>query len=141
MVIDISNFIRESSFPTFYKSIRSYSKFSKWSLIANPLRVHFPSTADEEFDELCFKFGLEIDDVVDDPDKGVTYKIEIGANRYDLLCIEGIARSLRVYLGLETLPRFKVLPAKEPAQYKLIVKPSTAQVKTTYCLYYLFNVI
>ncbi|KAG0728495.1 Phenylalanine--tRNA ligase beta subunit [Chionoecetes opilio] len=84
---------------------------------------------DEEFDELCFKFGLEIDDVVDDPDKGLTYKIEIGANRYDLLCIEGIARSLRVYLGLETLPRFRVLPAKEPAQYRLIVKPATAQVR------------
>uniref|UniRef100_A0A0P4W7L9 Phenylalanine--tRNA ligase beta subunit n=1 Tax=Scylla olivacea TaxID=85551 RepID=A0A0P4W7L9_SCYOL len=85
--------------------------------------------SDEEFDDLCFKFGLEIDDIVDDPDKGMTYKIEIGANRYDLLCIEGIARTLRVFLGLETLPKFQVLPAKDPAQYKLIVKPAVAQVR------------
>lgn len=79
---------------------------------------------------MCFKFGLEIDDVVEDPDTGVAFKIEVGANRYDLLCIEGIARSLRVYLGLESPPRYQLVPAKDPAQYKLIVKPSVAQVKT-----------
>lgn len=95
------------------------------------------STADEEFDELCFKFGLEIDDIVDDPETGtgVTYKIEVGANRYDLLCIEGIAQSLRIYLGLEDPPRYQLLPAKEPEKYKLIVKPAVAQVRTLYiCL-------
>lgn len=27
------------------------------------------------------------------------YKIDIPANRYDLLCIEGLARALRVFLG------------------------------------------
>lgn len=90
------------------------------------------STADEEFDELCFKFGIEIDDIVDDPDTGVAFKIEVGANRYDLLCIEGIARSLRIYLGLESPPRYKLLPAQEPQKYKLIVKPSVAQVKSVH---------
>lgn len=68
--------------------------------------------------------------MVDDPDTGVAFKIEVGANRYDLLCIEGIARSLRIYLGLETLPKYQLLPAKEPEKYKLIVKPAVAQVKT-----------
>lgn len=29
----------------------------------------------------------------------VVYKIDIPANRYDLLCIEGLARALRVFLG------------------------------------------
>ncbi|XP_071518478.1 phenylalanine--tRNA ligase beta subunit [Panulirus ornatus] len=85
--------------------------------------------SDEEFDELCFQYGLEVDDIIDDPDKGMTYKIEVAANRYDLLCIEGIARSLCVYLGKESLPNYRVVPAKEPEKYKLIVKPPTAQVR------------
>lgn len=93
----------------------------------------FSSTADEEFDELCFKYGIELDDVVDDPDKedSPTYKIEVGANRYDLLCLEGIARTLRVYLGLETPPRFRTVTPLEPQQYRLIVKPATAKVTET----------
>ena len=27
----------------------------------------------------------------------VTYKIEIGANRYDLLCLEGLVRNLLIF--------------------------------------------
>jgi phenylalanyl-tRNA synthetase beta chain len=34
-------------------------------------------------------------------DETVIYKIDIPANRYDLLCIEGIARSLRIFKGLQ----------------------------------------
>lgn len=34
-------------------------------------------------------------------DEAVIYKIDIPANRYDLLCIEGIARSLRIFKGLQ----------------------------------------
>ena len=30
------------------------------------------------------------------------YKIEVAANRYDLLCVEGIASAFRIYLGLDT---------------------------------------
>ena len=37
------------------------------------------------------------------------YKIDIPANRYDLLCIEGIARALRVYLGKEAVPVYRTL--------------------------------
>lgn len=29
----------------------------------------------------------------------VIYKIDIPANRYDLLCLEGLARALRIFLG------------------------------------------
>ena len=36
------------------------------------------------------------------------YKIEVAANRYDLLCVEGIAKAFRVYLGIEPLPKFVV---------------------------------
>lgn len=45
----------------------------------------------EEFDELCFDFGLELDeDTTNDCAEGERpqLKIEIPANRYDMLCIE-----------------------------------------------------
>lgn len=72
---------------------------------------------DEEFDELCFQFGIELDEVMTEDvakelrgsndtvaasaaagSKRVLYYIAIPANRYDLLCIEGVARALNVFL-------------------------------------------
>ena len=50
-----------------------------------------------EFDELCFEFGLELDEVVKEENGDVTYKIEVGANRYDLLCLEGLVRNLLIF--------------------------------------------
>lgn len=79
------------------------------------------SYTDEEFDELCFEFGVEVDDVetqviefTGDGSKAehVVYVIAIPANRYDLLCIEGFARALRVFLGIESSPVFRIV---EPA--------------------------
>lgn len=34
----------------------------------------------------------------------VIYKIDVPANRYDILCIEGLARALRIFLELEEAP-------------------------------------
>jgi len=34
----------------------------------------------------------------------VVYKIEVPANRYDLLCLEGIACAIRMYLNKDTIP-------------------------------------
>ena len=31
----------------------------------------------------------------------VLYKIEVPANRYDLLCLEGLSRALRIFAGME----------------------------------------
>ena len=45
------------------------------------------------------------------------YAIDVPANRYDLLCIEGMARSLRTFLGLEKPPalfRGVLLESREP---------------------------
>lgn len=62
--------------------------------------------ADEEFINLCFEFGLEMEQGdgagmqmtrVDDKGNAIdiskeqVYKLEVAANRYDLLCLEGIA--------------------------------------------------
>uniref|UniRef100_A0A4X2L9U8 Phenylalanine--tRNA ligase beta subunit B1 domain-containing protein n=1 Tax=Vombatus ursinus TaxID=29139 RepID=A0A4X2L9U8_VOMUR len=60
---------------------------------------------DEEFDELCFVFGLELDEITsekeilskeqgDERAEGssdvILYKTDVPANRYDLLCLEGL---------------------------------------------------
>eukprot|EP00918_Siedleckia_nematoides_P106821 GHVU01233017.1.p1 GENE.GHVU01233017.1~~GHVU01233017.1.p1 ORF type:complete len:136 (+),score=14.80 GHVU01233017.1:2695-3102(+) len=39
------------------------------------------SAANEEFDDLCFRFGIEVDDIQVEPDNEVTFRIEVGANR------------------------------------------------------------
>ena len=60
------------------------------------------------------------------------YKIDVPANRYDLLCMEGIARSLRIFLGLEPAPTYTPI---EPAGGRLTmtVEPETARVRP-YCV-------
>lgn len=71
---------------------------------------------DEQFEDLCFEYGLETEmgngaemnmtrlDASGnniDMSKTVVYKVEVPANRYDLLCLEGLALAFRYYLGLE----------------------------------------
>ncbi|KAH8830461.1 phenylalanyl-tRNA synthetase subunit beta [Flagelloscypha sp. PMI_526] len=75
----------------------------------------------EEFDNLCFEYGLELDeDTTEEVESAIKkglpadrpqLKIEIPANRYDLLCIEGISRALRVFLQQGPAPQYRlVLP-------------------------------
>jgi phenylalanyl-tRNA synthetase beta chain len=52
---------------------------------------------DEEVDELCFQFGVELDEVV--PGEEVEYKIDIPANRYDLLCEAGLICALKCFVN------------------------------------------
>ncbi|AMD20212.1 HDL532Cp [Eremothecium sinecaudum] len=83
----------------------------------------------DEFDELCFEFGIELDeDTTEEALKNneePELKIEIGANRYDLLCIEGIAQSLNEYLGRCEAPKYKL---NKPTT-KLYIEPSTEQIR------------
>jgi hypothetical protein len=99
---------------------------------------------EKEFDELCFEFGIELDEVTSEAvmvrkEKGsaaaekeqaseeLIYKIDIPANRYDLLCIEGIARALRVYLGKEAVPVYRTL--KPDTLITMTVGKETAQIR------------
>ncbi|KAL8273538.1 hypothetical protein Esti_002604 [Eimeria stiedai] len=62
--------------------------------------------SDEELDTLCFAFGVELDGVTEQDGEKV-FKIDVPANRYDLLCVEGLGRALRVFTSsapLETTP-------------------------------------
>lgn len=100
----------------------------------------------EEFDELCFEFGIELDEVTSEAEmaakekgsgaeKGLSeeiiYKIDIPANRYDLLCLEGLARALRVFLGKEAAPTYQVVePAGGPsARQKMVVEESVGALR------------
>eukprot|EP01129_Flabellula_baltica_P011155 TRINITY_DN4825_c0_g1_i1.p1 TRINITY_DN4825_c0_g1~~TRINITY_DN4825_c0_g1_i1.p1 ORF type:complete len:600 (+),score=166.55 TRINITY_DN4825_c0_g1_i1:36-1835(+) len=96
---------------------------------------------EEEFDNFLFEYGLELDDVTserekilketgkDDADASdeVIYKIEVPANRYDLLCEEGIGRALLVYLGQAEIPEYKILDVAEPQV--MVVDPSVKSVR------------
>jgi len=95
-----------------------------------------PNMTIDEFDELCFDFGVELDEVTSEKEiamkstgghagqhasERLLLKIDVSANRYDLLCEEGLARALRVFLGKEASPIFKtVMPAKCE---RIVVKP------------------
>jgi phenylalanyl-tRNA synthetase beta chain len=53
--------------------------------------------------------------------ESILYRIDIPANRYDMLCVEGIATAIQTYLGLSTPPVFQSVTPKKLEQ--LIVKP------------------
>ncbi|XP_067951557.1 phenylalanine--tRNA ligase beta subunit-like [Watersipora subatra] len=80
--------------------------------------------SDEEFGDLCFEFGLELDEVTSEyeviakeqgeekaagADKSILYKIDVPANRYDLLCIEGLSRGLKIFSGRLQPPVYRAV--------------------------------
>ncbi|XP_066476618.1 phenylalanine--tRNA ligase beta subunit [Tiliqua scincoides] len=102
------------------------------------------SYTDEEFDELCFEFGLELDEITSEKDiiskeqgneKGegasdiILYKIDVPANRYDLLCLEGLVRGLQIFKGRIRAPRYKrIMPPNGEIQ-RLNITDETSQVR------------
>ncbi|KAI3460664.1 hypothetical protein Pfo_017327 [Paulownia fortunei] len=101
--------------------------------------------SEEEFEDLCFKFGIELDDVTtekaiirkekhleeEEPSENeeVIYKIEVPANRYDLLCLEGLAQALRIFDGLDPMPTYNVASISKESMLKMHVKPETSKVR------------
>ncbi|KAI4882224.1 hypothetical protein NFI96_025672 [Prochilodus magdalenae] len=99
---------------------------------------------DEEVDELCFEFGLELDEITSEKDmisreqgdhkaegasEVILYKIDVPANRHDLLCLEGLVRGLQVFKERGEAPRYKrVSPANGEPQ-RLIITEETAGVR------------
>ncbi|XP_072474040.1 phenylalanine--tRNA ligase beta subunit isoform X1 [Notamacropus eugenii] len=99
---------------------------------------------DEEFDELCFEFGLELDEITsekeiiskeqgDEKAEGasdvVLYKIDVPANRYDLLCLEGLVRGLQVFKERIKAPRYKRIKPNNGQIQRLIITEETAQIR------------
>ncbi|TNN14173.1 Phenylalanine--tRNA ligase beta subunit [Schistosoma japonicum] len=96
----------------------------------------------EEFEELCFSYGLELDEVTTEKElvtrekgkeksKGCStepvYKIEIPANRYDLLCPEGLSRALMIFESKTKPPVYITKKPRNPIQ--LHVSQSTQSVR------------
>ncbi|XP_063162769.1 phenylalanine--tRNA ligase beta subunit [Candoia aspera] len=102
------------------------------------------SYTDEEFDELCFEFGLELDEITSEKDiiskeKGdgeaegasetILYKIDVPANRYDLLCLEGLVRGLQVFKERIRAPRYKKITPPSGEIQRLTITEETAQIR------------
>ena len=110
---------------------------------------------DNEFDELCFEFGIELDDVTSERQMAekeratsqdvtstkdlsmlsdeIIYKIEIPANRYDLLSLEGLSRAMRAFLSIpsNTLKQSSSAVKFEikPAQRKMIIRKEVEAIR------------
>ncbi|XP_055851350.1 phenylalanine--tRNA ligase beta subunit isoform X1 [Episyrphus balteatus] len=102
---------------------------------------------DDEFQQLCFAFGLELDEVTtekqmltkeqgdvaaaQDASEEIIYRIDIPANRYDLLCMEGLVTGLLVFQEKIKPPQFKLVEPKGgiKARETLKILPETAQIR------------
>lgn len=101
---------------------------------------------DAEFDELCFAFGVELDDVTSEREEAqkngslspkelellsdtVIYKIDVPANRYDLLCVEGLSRAIRIFLGDCDAPQYQVLTNHESPITLTVKKDHTDTIR------------
>lgn len=99
---------------------------------------------DDQFSDLCFEFGLELDEVTTEKQmitneqgaeqsvgasEDVIYRIEIPANRYDLLCLEGLVLGLLVFQGKLSPPHYKAVTPEEGSIQKLIITPATQLIR------------
>lgn len=55
----------------------------------------------------------------------VLYKIEVSANRYDLVSLEGLTLALRSFIGTAPYPEIKAIPSGE----KIIISDSVKLVR------------
>ncbi|ORY63548.1 phenylalanyl-tRNA synthetase [Pseudomassariella vexata] len=91
----------------------------------------------EEFEELCFEFGIELDEDTENEDRPIvngqqeppTLKIEIPANRYDMLCFEGIALMLNIFRGKTPTPNFRLTTPASGELHTITVREDTMKVR------------
>lgn len=102
---------------------------------------------DDEFDELCFEFGVELDEITSEREEAikssstqlgakeleaysdsVIYKIDVPANRYDLLCMEGLCRALNIFLGQMDAPTYQVVE-NTTGMERMTVMPATSSIR------------
>nr|GEV34263.1 phenylalanine--tRNA ligase beta subunit, cytoplasmic-like [Tanacetum cinerariifolium] len=72
---------------------------------------------------------LKEDEEVSDNDEEVIYKIEVSANRPDLLCLDGLAQALRIFCGDDSAPKYKLADISKESMLKMHVKPETRQIR------------
>ncbi|KYQ51270.1 putative phenylalanyl-tRNA synthetase beta chain [Trachymyrmex zeteki] len=100
--------------------------------------------SDDEFQTLCFKFGLELDEVTTekqmlakeqgfdqstiDASEEIIYKIDIPANRYDLLCLESLTTGLLIFLNKISIPRYKAIKPNTGME-RIVMNPECLKVR------------
>mmetsp|Transcript_4397 Transcript_4397/g.12384 ORF Transcript_4397/g.12384 Transcript_4397/m.12384 type:complete len:625 (+) Transcript_4397:43-1917(+) len=99
---------------------------------------------EDEFQDLCFEFGIELDEVVQEKQLNTTkrnvgaaaaeeevtvFKIEVPANRYDLLCLEGISTALNAFTGRSSPPTYSLTDPVGGSPLVMTVQPETAAVR------------
>uniref|UniRef100_A0AAF5PW73 Phenylalanine--tRNA ligase beta subunit n=1 Tax=Wuchereria bancrofti TaxID=6293 RepID=A0AAF5PW73_WUCBA len=101
----------------------------------------------KEFENLLFDYGLELDEVTSEKaaaqkEQSLTtdekdlsklcdeeiYKIELPANRYDLLCIEGLSRALRIFRSEMKPPIYRRWGSSH-CRHQIIVKPEVLSIR------------
>ena len=106
------------------------------------------SYTDEAFDELCFEFGVELDEITSEREEAqksetvklskdqisklsekIIYKIDVPANRYDLLCVEGLSRAIKIFLGDMEAPVYKMVGEASPATAMTVMKSNTDKIR------------
>ncbi|CAF3524909.1 unnamed protein product [Fusarium graminearum] len=91
----------------------------------------------EEFEDLCFEFGIELDEDTENDERPIVngeqeppqLKIEIPANRYDMLCFEGIVSNLNVFRGKTEPPKYRLVDPSSGKLESITVKPEAEQVR------------
>lgn len=101
---------------------------------------------DDAFQDLCFDYGIELDDVTSEKEmvrkehnlketdtvsleasEETIYKIDIPANRYDMLCLEGIGRALNTFR--EKIPQIQYTAIDVASKQKMVVQKEVALVR------------
>ncbi|KAI9871689.1 MAG: phenylalanine--tRNA ligase subunit beta [Pleopsidium flavum] len=91
----------------------------------------------DEFDELCFEFGLELDEDTSNSDRPIVngkqeraqLKIEIPANRYDMLCFEGISLMLNIFRGKKPIPNYRLVAPPDGDLQSITVHEETSRIR------------
>lgn len=99
--------------------------------------------SDDEFQTLCFKFGLELDEVTTekqmiakeqgsdqniDASEEIIYKIDVPANRYDLLCLESLSTGLLIFLNKISIPHYKAIKPNTGME-RIVMRPECLKVR------------
>eukprot|EP00667_Euglena_gracilis_P007906 EG_transcript_7994 len=95
---------------------------------------------EDEFSDLCFQFGVELDEVTSAREMAAReqkaadkkklqafsdtpiYKIDLPANRYDLLSVESFAVALRVFMGAMAPPQYRLVGEQHVMKVSASVK-------------------
>ncbi|KAH8739536.1 phenylalanyl-tRNA synthetase beta chain [Cryptosporidium ryanae] len=82
---------------------------------------------EEWLDDICFQYGLELDGTeVDETNGDRIAKIEIPANRPDILCLEGLVIALRCFIGDSDIPKYVLGDSKERGVRMIVKKPTSS---------------